>query len=131
MGQRRVTVPAWRTEHMLPRTSVCAWHNSPQACAAVLRVPLLQRADYCSEEAYQAALLALKAHEYLPHAPEQAARRARQALQVGAVVLLVGPAGGCAVTASSARFACAHARHRALPRDVHRSSCCLPRLARM
>lgn len=41
-----------------------------------------QREDYRSDDVYQAALLALEAHEYLPHEPEQAARRARRALQV-------------------------------------------------
>lgn len=47
-----------------------------------LRCFACQRGDYRSEEAYQAALVALEGWSYLPQEPAEAARHARRALQV-------------------------------------------------
>ncbi|KAI7838856.1 hypothetical protein COHA_007379 [Chlorella ohadii] len=42
----------------------------------------LQREDFRSDAAYRAALLALEAHKFLPHKPEQAVERAQRALEI-------------------------------------------------
>ncbi len=67
-----------------PGAECVAFLTSAARAAASPPRPV-QREDFRSDAAYRAALLALEAHKFLPHKPEQAAERAQRALEVGLV----------------------------------------------